>query len=154
MMLSPEIITVLVGASPLAELRGAIPLAIAKFNFGPEKAYLLSVVGNLAPIIPILFGLHQFSDYLMRRSYYIHQFLTWLFERTRKQHTQSFELWGTFALFLFTAVPLPFTGAWSACVAAFVFGINFWKAVAAIGGGVLAAGIAVLGATLGVISIF
>lgn len=154
MTISPEIITLFVGALPLSELRGAIPLAIAKFNFGPGKAYILSVLGNLAPIIPVLFGLRRFSDYFMYKSYYVHQFLTWLFERTRKKHTRSFEVWGTFALFLFTAVPMPFTGVWSACVAAFVFGIDFWKAVTAIALGVIAAGIAVLWATLGIVSIF
>lgn len=153
-MYSQELITILVGASPLSELRGAIPLAIAKFHFGPEKAYLLSALGNLLPIIPVLFGLFRFSEYAMQKNYYIHQFLTWLFERTRKKHTRSFEIWGTFALFLFTAVPLPLTGAWSACVAAFVFGIDFKKAALAIGAGVLAAGVLVLGATLGVLSIF
>lgn len=150
--MSNELWTIIISASPIVELRGAIPIAIGAFQFSPLKAYSLSVIGNLLPIIPLLLGLRFFSEYLMHRNYYIHQFLTWLFEKTRREHTKKFEIWGSLALFTFTAVPLPFTGVWSACAAAFVFGVDFGKAVLFISLGVLTAGLVVLGLTLGTVN--
>lgn len=152
--MSHELSTILIGASPLAELRGALPMAIGVFKFSPFKAYILSILGNIVIIPFVLLFLIKFSDYLMRHSYYVNRFFTWLFERTRRKHTKQFEIWGTLALFIFTAIPLPLTGAWSACVAAFVFGIDFWKAVVSIVLGVLTAGLIVLAVTLSVVNIF
>lgn len=148
-----EFWTILTGALPISEIRGAIPLAIGVFGFAPLKAYFLGLLGNILPIVPLLIFLNKFSVYLMRRSYYVNRFLTWLFERTRKKHTLKFEVWGSLALFIFTAIPLPMTGIWSACAAAFVFGVDFGKAVIFIALGAAAAGLIVLGATLGVIGL-
>lgn len=148
--MSNELWTILVGASPIVEIRGAIPLALAAFNFSPLKVYFLSLLGNLLPVIPLLIFFNRFSEYLMRRNYYAHLFLTWLFERTRKKHTKKFEIWGSLALFAFTAIPLPFTGAWSACAAAFVFGVDFWKAAICISLGAATAGLIVLGLIIGI----
>jgi len=41
---------------------------------------------------------------------------------------------------LFVAVPLPFTGAWTGSIAAFLFGIEFRKALLSIVSGVIIAG--------------
>jgi uncharacterized membrane protein len=141
-----EIITILLGAAPISEVRGAIPLAIAAFHFSAFKAYFLAVLGNLLIIIPALFFLHKLSDFLMHRVYFINRFLSWLFERTQRLHQDHFHhySWAPLALFIFVAIPLPMTGAWSGVVAAFVFGIPFWRSVLSISLGVLAAGIIVL----------
>ncbi|MFH0803797.1 MAG: small multi-drug export protein [Candidatus Tagabacteria bacterium] len=141
-----EILTILTGALPISEVRGAIPLAIAVFHFSLLKAYFLSVIGNLLIIVPALFFLHKLSDFLMRRVYFINRFLTWLFERTQRLHQDHFHhySWAPLALFIFVAIPLPFTGAWSGAVAAFIFGIPFWRSVLSISLGVLAAGVIVL----------
>ena len=144
-----ELIIILAGATPIIELRGAIPFAMTEFQMLPLKAFSLSVFGNLLPIIPLLFFLNNFSAFLMRKNKHLERFLIWLFERTRKQHTKKFEVWGSLALFLFTAIPLPLTGAWSASVAAFVFGVDFGKAMTFISLGVLTAGVIVLALTIG-----
>jgi uncharacterized membrane protein len=44
---------------------------------------------------------------------------------------------------MFVGVPLPVTGAWTGCAAAFVFGIKFKHSLAAILAGVLLAGLIV-----------
>src|SRR3990170_4869028 len=146
--MSNELWTILISASPIVEIRGAIPIAVGVFQFVPLKAYFLSILGNILPIVPLLFFLNKFSGYLMHHNYYAHQFLNWLFERTRKEHTKKFEVLGSLALFIFTAIPLPLTGVWSACVAAFVFGIDFWKSAIFISLGAATAGLIVLGLTL------
>ena len=145
-----ELWTILIAASPIIEIRGAIPFAINGFGMAPLNAYLFSALGNILPIIPLLIILRKFSNYLMHNNYYMHKFLTWFFEKTRRDHTRKFEIWGSVALFFFTAIPLPFTGAWTACAAAFVFGVDMGKALTFISLGVLTAGVIVLGLTVGI----
>ncbi|MBI2640088.1 MAG: small multi-drug export protein [Candidatus Sungbacteria bacterium] len=143
-----ELGTVLVAAAPLSELRGAIPLATAVFGFTPLKAFALSVIGNFLPVLPIILGLEAVANFLGRRVSFFDRFFNRLFRHTRERHTRHFELWGPLALFMFVAIPMPLTGAWSGAVAAFIFGIPFWRAVISITLGIVAAGIIVTFATL------
>ena len=132
-----EAAVVILAALPVSELRGAIPLAIS-MGFSPQKAYILGVVGNLLPVIPLLFLLQPISEKL-RHIPIFERFFNWLFERTRKKATliEKFEALG---LILFVAVPLPITGAWTGCVAATLFKIRFRYALIAIIAGVVIAG--------------
>jgi uncharacterized membrane protein len=82
------------------------------------------------------------STYL-RRYRIFDSFFTWLFERTHRNHSVRFEKFGLLALTLFVAVPLPVTGAWTGCAAAFVFGIKFRHSFPAILTGVMIAGLIV-----------
>ena len=134
--------TIIISALPVLELRGAIPIAIGVYGMSPTSAYLLAVVGNMIPVIPLLLYLDPVSSYL--RSFWIFDsFFTWLFERTHRNHSDRFEKFGILALTLFVAVPLPVTGAWTGCAAAFVFGIKFRHSFLAILAGVLIAGLIV-----------
>ena len=67
--------TLIVAALPVSEVRGAIPLAIGVYGFSPLDAYLLSVFGNLLPIIPLLLFLGsnlQLSAALCLGRYVLH----------------------------------------------------------------------------------
>jgi len=161
--MSNELLVVLTGALPISEVRGAIPLAIGVFGFSPFKAYFLGLIGNLTPVIPILLILNYLSDFLMRRFYFFNRFFNWLFQYTRERHAAHFEkhhhrhlrtFWLSLALFVFVAVPLPFTGIWSGVIAAFVFGIPFIYSLMAISFGAATAGLIVLLISLGIIGIF
>lgn len=143
----PWISTVVLAALPVSELRGAIPLAIGVYGLDPVDAYVLAVIGNMLPVFPLLLFLEPVSGYL-RRFRFMDVFFDWLFNRTRKNHTERFEKFGILALTLFVAVPLPVTGAWTGCAAAFVFGIRFKWALPAIFLGVLIAGIIVTSLTV------
>ena len=136
-----ELIVVIMGALPVSELRGAIPLALS-FGMPASKAFWLSVAGNLVPIVPILFLLEPVSNRL-RRFRIWSRYFDWLFERTRKRakQVQRYEFLG---LILFVAIPLPMTGAWTGAVAASLFKVKFRYALAAIVLGVLIAGVIVL----------
>lgn len=150
--------TVIIAMMPVAELRGALTIALAPAEVGgygmavPE-AYFLAVIGNMIPVIPLLLFLGPVSDFLRRWKVW-DVFFTWLFTRTQHKHNARFEKYGTLALTLFVAVPLPVTGAWTGCAAAFVFGIEFRHALLAIFTGVLIAGIVVTALTLAGIGIF
>ncbi|MEK7578578.1 MAG: small multi-drug export protein [Patescibacteria group bacterium] len=142
-----ELTTFFVAALPLSELRGAIPLAILKFGFSPYKALGISVLGNILPILPLLMGLEKISEYLSHKFYWFNRFFNWLFERTKIKHSKHFAYWGDLALFIFVAIPLPLTGAYSGVVAAFIFGIPLKHAFWSIALGVLAAGLIVTAVT-------
>jgi len=135
--------TMLIAMVPILELRGAIPLAHNAWGMSLGSAYLWAVIGNMIPIPFILWFLEPFSNWLRRRSRLMDRFFTWLFARTRRKHSKSFEKWRDLALCIFVAIPLPGTGAWSGAVAAFVFDVPFWPAMLAIFSGVLLAGVAV-----------
>ncbi len=143
------LITLVAAALPVSEVRGAIPLAIGVYGYAPWQAYILSVFGNLLPIIPLLLFLGPVSDYL-RRFGWGDQFFSWLFARTRRKYIQDHENFGLTALAIFVAIPLPMTGAWSGCAIAFLLGFRFWPAFAAIAAGVLLAGVIVTTAVVGV----
>jgi len=142
--------TILIGAAPILEIRGAIPLGMGLYGLSPWAAYIFGLVGNMLPVIPLLLFWRYAVGYVGRHSYVMNRFFAWLFARTRLRHTKQFELWGALALFAFVAVPFPVTGAWTATVAAFLFGIPFWKSFYAILLGVAVSGIIVLMLTLGI----
>lgn len=144
---------IIISAIPVTELRASIPIAILQYKMSPLDAYLFSVIGNILPIIPILLFLEPVSNYLRQFKIW-DKFFTWLFDRTQKNNSKTFDKYKSLALAIFVAIPLPGTGAWSGCAAAFVFGIKFKKAFISIAAGVLIAGFIVTVITLGGIGIF
>ena len=143
---------ILTAMTPISELRGAIPLALFKLGMSPVQAYIYSVIGNMLPVIPLLLFLEPVSNWLRRyRSF--DRFFDWLFARTRR-YNDRMEKYGALGLFSFVAIPLPMTGAWTGCAAAFVFGIRFKYAFPTILAGVLVAGVIVTLWYLGMLVIF
>ncbi|KKU94098.1 MAG: hypothetical protein UY26_C0003G0248 [Candidatus Jorgensenbacteria bacterium GW2011_GWA1_48_13] len=136
--------TILVAASPIFEIRGAIPLAIFGFNMPPFEAYVLGIIGNFLPVLPLLFFWNFLYEKLVHRLYQLNRFFNWLFERTRAKHADHFALWQDVALLVFVAIPLPMTGAWSGTVAAFVFGVPIKQAALMICLGNMISGLIVL----------
>lgn len=135
--------TILIAMIPLAELRGAIPVAYFSFHFPIWKAFIFAVIGNMIPIPFILLFLGPASEWLARHSKIMDRFFNWLFDRTRRKLEKKYEVYADIALAVFVAIPLPLTGAWSGAVAAFIFDIPFKRALFWIFIGVLGAGIAV-----------
>ena len=149
-----ELWTILIAASPIVELRGAIPVAMGIFYFSWQKALVLSLIGNILPIIPIIWFLDKLSGYLSKQFDFFNSFFNWLFERTRTKTKNSFDKWGKWALVAFVAIPLPFTGVWTGSIAAFLFGVKYKNAFLLISLGAFLAGILVTVLTLLGINIF
>ncbi|MDD5772752.1 MAG: small multi-drug export protein [bacterium] len=140
--ISPEIKTIILSMLPIGEIRLSLPMAIQVYRLPWIEAFIISVIGNIIPIAPALLLLEPVSKFLMRYPVF-NKFFTWLFERTRRK-SDIIEKYETLGLMIFVAIPLPLTGAWSGCVAAFLFGIRFWYAFIAISLGVFIAGVIVL----------
>ncbi len=150
----PELATALIAMIPIAELRAAIPVAIAGFDLPVWSAYLWAVIGNIIPAIFIVLYLEPVANWLSRHFRFFEKFFRWLFHRTRERFTSQSARYGIFiGLMLFVAIPLPITGAWTGAAAAFLFGVPFRRAMAAIIAGVLIAGIIVSLTTVGITSL-
>ena len=147
----PELATFLIAASPIVELRGAIPFALAIWKLSPVLTYFIAVLGNIFSMLLALILLEPLSKFLMEHFKFFDDFFTNLFEKTRKKHNHRFEKWGALALISFVAIPLPFTGGWTGAVAAFVFGVPFRRAAILISFGIMIAGLLVTGISLGAI---
>ena len=136
-----ELVIVIIAMLPIVELRGAIPVAHI-MGMNPFLAYVLAVLGNMLPVLPLLLLLGPISRLLMRNKLG-NRFFTWLFVRTRKRIGGNIEKYETMGLSVFVAIPLPVTGAWTGCAGAFLFGIKTHHAFWAIFLGVLSAGVIV-----------
>jgi len=65
-----------------------------------------------------------FSEFLMKKFAFANRFFTWLFQRTQAKITASYKKYSCWALALFVAVPLPFTGAWTGSIAAYLLRLS------------------------------
>lgn len=138
--LPPELLVIIISALPILELRGGIPLGLG-FGFSFGKTLSLCLFGNFLPILPMLILFQPLSTWLLKYRWY-KKFYNWLYGRTLKK-SENVKKYGALGLILFTAVPLPTTGAYSACVAASLFAIPLRYSLPAICTGVIIAGFGV-----------
>ncbi len=134
---SREALVFVTAMLPVVELRGAIPLGLS-LGMNSIEVYLLSVLGNLVPVIPIMLFLRYVAGRL-RRFTWFRQASDWFFRRV-KARSRVVLRYGPLGLVLFVAVPLPSTGAWTASIAAFLLGLRIRHSFAAISLGTMIAG--------------
>lgn len=153
------LIVFLISMVPLVELRGAIPVAIGMDLGLPEWLVLIvAILGNIIPV-PII--------YLFAR-----KVLTWGSEKCKWQTFKKFcdfclkkgnkagdkllakAKGGVYwALFLFVAIPIPGTGAWTGTLAASILNLDFKKTTISIIAGILTAGLIMLAISLGLFKV-
>lgn len=138
---SRELVVFVVSMLPVVELRGAIPLGVFSYNFSLLKALLLSLSGNLLVVFPLIF-LMDFVEKQFKRVDFLDRFLQRLFAKAKSkaEKIRRYELLG---LFLFVAIPLPGTGAWTGALIAYLLGMDRWSALLSISMGVIVAGLLV-----------
>jgi uncharacterized membrane protein len=139
--LSEELITVLLAMLPVAELRLAIPIGITVFNMPWYEAFGLGILGNLIPV-PFLLLFFDGVSRLVQKVPIGKKFIDWLLTRTAR-HTGSIQKYKFAGLAVFVAIPLPFTGAWTASLLAYLLGLKFWPSFLSIVLGVIGAAVIV-----------
>lgn len=139
--LNREAIVMIVSMMPIFELRGAIPLAVLHFKMPIVTSFFVAWVGNLIPILPIIYFLEPIRKALSHIKI-INKFFTWFYARTYRKSKRVMKF-GAIGLSLFVAIPLPVTGAWTGSVAAILFDIKPRYAFPAIILGVTIAGLVV-----------
>jgi len=151
--MDPIILTILLSMSPVSELRGGIPYALAQ-GFNVYEAYFLCVLANILIAVFIMVFLTFLHESFMKLNVYRKTF-DYFLERARKRSKKVEKSMGTLgylALCIFVAIPLPMTGAWTGTLIAWLLGLNKLKSMAAIALGVAIAGIIVSFVALGAIS--
>jgi uncharacterized membrane protein len=137
-LLSKELSVVAIAMLPVFELRLAIPVAILYFKMAWHEAILLSLLGNILVILPLLI----FFKYFFHKLEYlplIGGIFKWWFSRVEHK-SQIVRRWGFWGLVCFVAIPMPGTGAWTGSVAATLIEMPTRKAFLAICAGVIIAG--------------
>jgi len=119
--LPKEWIVFITAAAPIVEVRGAVPIGILTLGLPAQKVVLISILGSIIPIIPLLWFLNTATERL-RKIKTFDKFFEWLFTRTRSKSKiiEEFELVG---LTLFVAIPFPGTGVWTGTIAAYLLGL-------------------------------
>lgn len=105
------LLTFLISMVPIIELRGAIPIGYYAFDLPIWPVVVLSILGNILPVpFLIVFG-GKVLNWLAKFPKFGKPF-RWILKlgekKVAKMHTALF--WG---LFIFVAIPLPGTGAWT-----------------------------------------
>ena len=136
---------------PIIELRAAIPLGAA-LGLPIYTNYLVSVLGNFWPVPFILLFIRRILEW-MKTTRRLSRMALWLEEKAEK-HSDKVLRYATFGLFLFVAIPLPGTGAWTGALVAALFRMRMKYALPSILLGVMAAGLIMSLASYGVVGIF
>ena len=139
------IITAIIGAVPIVELRGAIPIGVFTFHLNYVEAFVCSFIGNILPVYFIVKYIRPLFDFFGRWKP-LKKIIDWATERATKKIEESERLQNFVALglFLFVAIPLPGTGAWIGSLIANFLDVPPKKAIPPIILGVLAAGVIIL----------
>ena len=122
-----EIKVMLISMIPIFELRGSIPIGVHKYQLPYWKVIPISIAGNMFPIFFILL-FFDFVTKLFFKVPFLKKILEAIFTRTRKK-TEVIQKYEEIGLMLFVAIPLPITGAWTGSLAAYLFGLKFWKSI-------------------------
>jgi len=125
---------------PWVESRYIIPYAIweSGLNWPWWQAFPLAILGNMLPI-PFILLFFKFIEKFLRRFKFWTKIMDWLFERTRKRANTKIRRYEVLGLLVFVAIPLPFTGAWTGSLIAYLFDLKFSKSLIIIFIGVLIA---------------
>lgn len=144
--------TFLISMVPVLELRGAIPIGVAH-GLDYRAAIAVSIVGNLVPVPFIVLFIRKIFAWLRTKSERLNGFVTRMEQRALKKSdtVRRARFWG---LFLFVAIPLPGTGAWTGALIAAVLNMRLKRAVPVIFLGVIIAGCIITLLTHGVTLLF
>jgi len=146
--------TLILSASPLLELRGAIPLGIVVYSLPIWLVLILALVGNIIPPLFLIPIIGKLEGFLENHFPFWQRVFAKILKRTRDNHEKKFEYLKEFALVVLVAIPFPLTGAWSASLAAYIFGIPYKKAIPLIFLGLVIASVIVTLVTIGVVDVF
>ena len=128
----------IVSLLPIVELRGAIPIGAA-LGVDPFVCFIVAVVGNLLPVpFIILLGRH-ICKWLKKFKPF--RKITEKVESKVEKKADKVMKNAALGLFIFVAIPLPGTGAWTGALIASLFNMRFKYALPSISLGVVTAGV-------------
>lgn len=139
--LNHELAVFLISMVPIVELRGAIPFGVA-LGVKWHIAYILSVIGNILPVPFIILFFRPVIEY-MEKTRLFGKLASKLKKRTTSK-IKDVNKYKILGLYIFVAVPLPGTGAWTGAAIAALLKMRIKHAFFAIIAGVASAGLIML----------
>lgn len=145
------IITFFISMLPIIELRGAIPIATG-MELSVKYAIPVAIVGNILPVPFIILFIKKIFAWMRTVSPKFNKIVDKMEAKAEKNKEKvlKYAFWG---LFLFVAIPLPGTGAWTGALVAAMLDMPLKKAFPAIALGVLGAGVIISFLSYGAASI-
>ena len=113
---------------PWVEARYIIPYVIWEFHWEWWQAFPLAIAGNILPV-PFILLFFKFVEKFLRNYKFWTKIMDWLFAKTRKRADRKIKRYEYLGLFIFVAIPLPFTGAWTGSLIAYLFDLKFSKSL-------------------------
>ena len=138
--LSPEIIVFLISLLPILELRGGL-IAASLLGVPWGIAFPICVIANMLPIPFILLFIRKIFDFIKRTNFLkMRKIVEKIDAKAEKKSAgmNSLSLWG---LFMFVAIPLPGTGAWTGSLVANILNVKLKHSFPIIFAGVITAGL-------------
>lgn len=154
-MIWKVLVVLAISMIPLVELRGAIPIAVGMDLGLPEWLVLITaIIGNIIPVPFIFFFAKKFLEWGNQKKWKpLQQFCSFCLKKGKRGGDKLLKKAGSygtyFALFLFVAIPIPGTGAWTGTLAASILDLDFKKTMTAVISGILVAGLIMLLVSLG-----
>ena len=146
------LMTFLISMVPIVELRGALPIATAH-GLDWRIAIPVAIIGNLIPIPFIIVFIKRIFAWIRKVFPKLNSFVDKL-ENRAKEKSDIIEKGVFLGLFLFVAIPLPGTGAWTGALIAAMLDMKLKRAFPAIALGVVTAGIIVAFVSYGAAALF
>ena len=147
-----SLLTMLVSMVPVIELRGGVPFGTA-LGLAPLHALVVCIIGNMIPIPFIIVYIRRIFLWMRRKSPRLNGLVDRL-EKKAHLKGQKVPKYKYIGLWLFVAIPLPGTGAWTGALIAALLDMPLRKAVPSIILGVVTAGLIMTLATGTVVAIF
>ncbi len=146
------ILTFLISMVPIIELRGALPVATGA-GLDWKIAIPVAIIGNLVPVPFIIIFIKKIFAWMRKVSQKFEKIVVKM-ENKALSKRDTIDKYGPWGLWIFVAIPLPGTGAWTGALIAAILDIPLKKAFPAIAFGVLTAGIIVAFVSYGAAAIF
>ena len=123
---------------PWWEGRYAVVMAINHFGWQWWQAFPVAVLGNILPV-PFILLFFKYAEKWLRNYKFWTNIMDSLFARTRDRADDTIRKYEYLGLLVFVALPVPFTGAWTGALIAYLFNLKFGKSLITIFIGVLSA---------------
>lgn len=136
------ILTGLLGAFPIIELRYSVVISQYLFDLPVLPAFICGLIGNIIPVYFIVKYIKPLFNFFGKfKPFKI--IIDWASDKATKKiaENERLQTYTALALFLFVAIPIPTTGAWVGSLIANFLEIPPKKAVPPIIAGVIVAGL-------------
>ena len=143
-----ELLIFILSMSPFMESRGGL-IAASILHMDPVESFIICMLGNILPIPLILLFFDKVLDWMRKGR--LKKFARRLDKKVEKNRTKV-DKYGYVGLLFFVAIPMPGTGAWTACLVASALKLEKKKSFLYTALGVLMASVIMMYLTFGLLA--